>query len=196
MSLLNAWIAPDAAVIAVDTVGMAADGSPLHASKLVVVPHLNAVIGIRGQLALLTWLAVRANSAGFATFDDLLDAMPGMLAEAGAAVGDHLNVLGGSVPGYEVLVAGWSARQGRIVGRQFIRRDDMPDTSIVRDVDRHISPWHPSLEGLPTEPHGLEQLAGGQVLFMRTAFDAHCGGKLTIARLTRGAMTLQTTEEI
>lgn len=194
MSLLNAWIAPDAAVIAVDTVGMAADGSPLHASKLVVVPHLNAVIGIRGQLALLTWLAVRANSAGFATFDDLLDAMPGMLAEA--AIGDHLNVLGGSVPGYEVLVAGWSARQGRIVGRQFIRRDDMPDTSIVRDVDRHISPWHASMEGLPIEPGGLEQLARGQALFMRTAFDAHCGGKLTIARLTRDGLTLQTTKEI
>ena len=62
MSLLNAWIAPDAAIVVTDSIGMAADGSPLHASKLMVVPHLGAVIAIRGQLALLTWLTVRANS--------------------------------------------------------------------------------------------------------------------------------------
>ncbi len=192
MSLLNAWIAPDAAVIATDSIGMAADGSPLHASKLVVVPHLNAVIAIRGQLALLTWLAVRANSAGFATFDDLLDAMPGMLAEAGAAIGDRLSVLAGSAPGYEVVIAGPSDRQGRMIGRQFVSRGG---EQTVRDTDFHVSPWHPSMEGLPTAPHGIEQLARGQVIFMR-GLGAHCGGKLTIARLTRGAMTLQTTEEI
>jgi hypothetical protein len=191
MSLLNAWIAPDAAVIAVDTVGMAADGSPLHASKLVVVPHLGAAIALRGQLALLTWLAVRANSAGFATFDDLLDAMPGMLAEA--AIGDHLNVLAGSMEGHELLVAGWSDRQGRMIGRQYVKRGDMT-ASIERDVDHHISPWHPSMDGLPLDPGGLEQLGRGQVIFMR-GLGAHCGGKLTITRLTRGAMTLQTTEE-
>ena len=195
MSLLNAWIAPDAAIVVTDSIGMAADGSPLHASKLVVVPHLNAVIAARGQLALLTWLSVRANSAGFGALDDLLDAMPGMLAEAGAAIGDNLNVLAGSAPGYEIIVAGWSDRQGRMIGRQFVKRGDMT-ASIVRDVDRHISPWHASMEGLPIEPGGLEQLARGQALFMRTAFDAHCGGKLTIARLTRGELNLQTTEEI
>lgn len=194
MSLLNAWIAPDAAVVAVDTVGQAADGSPLHASKLQIVPHLGAVVGIRGQLALLTWLSVRANSAGFATFDDLLDAMPGMLAEARTAI-DHLNVLAGSAPGYEIIVAGWSDRQGRMIGRQFVKRGDMT-ASIERDVDHHVSPWHPSMDGLPLDPGGLEQLARGQVIFMR-GLGAHCGGKLTIARLTRGAMTLQkTTEEI
>ena len=195
MSLLNAWIAPQEAVVVTDAIGQAADGSPLHASKLVVVPHLGAIIALRGQLALLTWLTVRANSAGFATFDDLLDAMPGMLAEAGAAIGDNLNVLAGSAPGYEIIVAGWSDRQGRMIGRQFVKRGDMT-ASIVRDVDRHISPWHASMEGLPIEPGGLEQLARGQALFMRTAFDAHCGGKLTIARLTRGELNLQTTEEI
>ena len=192
MSLLNAWIAPDAAIIAVDTVGMAADGSPLHASKLMVVPHLGAVIAIRGQLALLTWLTVRANSAGFGALDDLLDAMPDMLAEAEAAIGHHLNVLGGSAPGYEVVIAGWSDRQGRMIGRQFVSRGG---EQTVRDTDFHVSPWHPSMEGLPTAPHGIEQLARGQVIFMR-GLGAHCGGKLTIARLTRGAMTLQTTEEI
>lgn len=193
MSLLNCWIAPDAAIVAVDTVGQAADGSPLHASKLQIVPHVGAVVGLRGQLALLTWLSVRANSAGFATFDDLLAAMPGMLAEATAAIG-HLTVAVGA-PGHEVIVAGWSDRQGRIVGRQFVKLADMTDP-VERDVDRHISPWHPSMEGLPTEPHGLEQLARGQVIFMRTAFDAHCGGKLTIARLTRDGLTLQRTKEI
>lgn len=190
MSLLNAWIAPDAAVIAVDTVGMAADGSPLHASKLVVVPHLGAVIALRGQLALLTWLAVRANSAGFATFDDLLDAMPGMLAEA--AIGDHLNVLAGSMEGHELLVTGWSDRQGRMIGRQLVSRGG---EQTARDTDFHVSPWHPSMDGLPLDPGGLEQLARGQVIFMR-GLGAHCGGKLTIARLTREKLDLQTTKEI
>jgi len=190
MSLLNAWIAPDAAIVAVDIVGMAADGSPLHASKLVVVPHLGAVIALRGQLALLTWLAVRANSAGFATFDDLLDAMPGMLAEAGAAIGDHLNVLAGSMEGHELLVTGWSDRQGRMVGRQFVKRGDMTD-SIERDVEHHVSPWHPSMDGLPLDPGGLEQLARGQVIFMR-GLGAHCGGRLTVAHLSREGLNLQT----
>lgn len=193
MSLLNAWIAPDAAIVVTDSIGMAADGSPLHASKLMVVPHLGAVVGLRGQLSMLVFLYLRANSASFATFDDLLDAMPGMLSEAEAAIGDHLNVLAGSAPGHEVVVVGWSDRQGRMVGRQYVK---VGATQTERDVDRHISPWHASMEGLPIEPGGLEQLARGQALFMRTAFDAHCGGKLTIARLTRGELNLQTTEEI
>jgi len=191
MSLLNAWIAPDAAVVAVDTVGQAADGSPLPASKLLPIPHLGAVIAIRGQLALLTWLAVRANSAGFATFNNLLNTIPNMLAKA--AIDGQLNVLAGSMEKHTLLVAGWSDRQGRMIGRQLVKRGDMT-ASIERDVDRHISPWHASMEGLPIEPGGLEQLARGQALFMRTAFDAHCGGKLTIARLTRGELTLQTKE--
>ena len=194
MSLLNAWIAPDAAVIAVDTVGMAADGYPLHASKLVVVPHLGAVIALRGQLAWLAWLSVRANSAGFATFDDLLDAMPGALGEAEAVIGHHLNVLGGSAPGHEIIVAGWSDRQGRMIGRQFVKRGDMT-ASIERDVDHHVSPWHASMDGLPLDPGGLEQLARGQVIFMR-GLGAHCGGRLTVARLSREGLNLQTTEEI
>lgn len=194
MSLLNFWASPQEAIVVVDTVGMAADGSPLHASKLMVVPHLGAVIGIRGQLALLTWLTVRANSAGFGALDDLLDAMPGMLAEAEAAIGAHLIVLAGSAPGHEIIVAGWSDRQGRMIGRQFVKRGDMT-ASIERDVDHHVSPWHPSMDGLPLDPGGLEQLARGQVIFMR-GLGAHCGGKLTIARLTRGEINLQTTEEI
>ena len=194
MSLLNAWIAPQEAVVVTDAIGVAADGSPLPASKLLPIPHLGAVVGIRGQLALLTWLTVRANSAGFGALDDLLDAMPGMLAEAGAAIGDNLNVLAGSAPGYEIIVAGWSDRQGRMIGRQFVKRGDMT-ASIERDVDHHVSPWHPSMDGLPLDPGGLEQLARGQVIFMR-GLGAHCGGKLTIARLTRGELNLQTTEEI
>lgn len=190
MSLLNAWIAPDAAIVAVDTVGMAADGSPLPASKLQLIPHLAAAIAIRGQLALLAWLSVRANSAGFATFDDLLDAMPGMLVEA--AIGDHLNVLAGSAPGHEIIVAGWSDRQGRMIGRQLVSRGG---EQTARDTDFHVSPWHPSMDGLPLDPGGLEQLARGQVIFMR-GLGAHCGGKLTVARLIRGELTLQTTKEI
>ena len=179
--------------VVTDAIGQAADGSPLHASKLMVVPHLGAVIAIRGQLALLTWLTVRANSAGFGALDDLLDAMPDMLAEAEAAIGHHLNVLGGSAPGYEVVIAGWSDRQGRMIGRQFVKRGDMLE-SIERDVDHHVSPWHPSMDGLPLDPGGLDQLARGQATFMR-GLGAHCGGKLPIARLTRGEL-IQTTKEI
>jgi len=190
MSLLNFWASPQEAVIAVDTVGMAADGSPLPASKLLPIPHLNAVIAIRGQLVLLAWLSVRANSAGFATFDDLLDAMPGMLAEAGAAIDHNLSVLAGSMEGHELLVAGWSDRQGRMIGRQYVKRGDMT-ASIERDVDHHISPWHPSMDGLPTAPHGIEQLARGQVIFMR-GLGAHCGGRLTVAHLSREGLNLQT----
>lgn len=192
MSLLNFWASPQEAIVVTDSIGMAADGSPLHASKLVVVPHLGAVIALRGQLALLTWLAVRANSASFATCDDLLVAMPGMLVEATAAI-DHLTVLAGSAPGHETIIAGWSDRQGRIVGRQYVKQGAMPP--VERDVDHHVSPWHPSMDGLPLDPGGIEQLARGQVIFMR-GLGAHCGGKLTVARLIRGELTLQTTKEI
>ena len=71
MSLLNAWILPAEAIIAVDTDGVGDEGERMPSSKMLLVPHLNAVLALRGQLALLSYLFTRALSGSFDSFDEL-----------------------------------------------------------------------------------------------------------------------------
>lgn len=190
MSLLNAWILPDEAIIAVDTDGVDDEGIRMPTSKLLLVPHLNAVLALRGQLALLSFLLVRSISSALDSFDALCDAMPAMLGEAAGAIPGEL-VVASPIDGFELVAAGWSARRSRMAARLFVKRGDMPDM-LERDVDRFVSPWNEAMQGVTVAPQALDKIARAQVRWMRETFPgAACGGRLIVCRLTRRSATLE-----
>jgi hypothetical protein len=189
MSLLNAWISPTAAIVAVDTDGVGQDGARMPSSKLLPIPHLNAVLALRGQSALLSFVFVRCISSGFETFDQLADALPAMLIEAEDSVDDE-HLVDGPQIGNELLAVGWSDRKGQMAGRQFVKRGDMTEFSET-DAAFHVSPWHASLQRQKIEPQALDQIARAQVRWMRETFpNAACGGTLVVCSLNRKAMGL------
>ncbi len=193
MSLLNAWISPQEAIVAVDSDGVSQGGCRLPSSKLLPIPHLNVVLGLRGQLAFLSFLHMRACSAALDSFDDLLAVMPELLAEAEAFTRcSGLTVdTNGALAGNELLAVGWSPREKRMLGLQCVKRGDMPAFS-VQEVDRHVSPWHASMQHIRIAPANVAQIARAQVRWMRESFpQAACGGSLIVCRLSRNAMTLR-----
>src|SRR5688500_15033761 len=183
MSLLNAWIKPYEAIVAVDSDGVGQNGGRLPSSKLLVIPHLNVVLAVRGQAAFLSFVFTRCVSSGFDTFDAIVDAMPGVLGDADRLVPKEL-IVGDYrlASGNELIATGWSDRMNKMLLMQYVRRDDMTEFS-QRDVDYHIAPWSSDMVGCPTNSKSLERLSRLQIDWMRRIDpNAACGGKLIVAR--------------
>ena len=73
MSILNVWMSADRALVAVDTLGLEADGKTFdECSKLYVLPHSNLVIAGRGLVSFscLIYQALHVRNLGYDT-DDL-----------------------------------------------------------------------------------------------------------------------------
>lgn len=189
MSLLNAWITPAAALVAVDTDGAGFDGARMSASKLLPIPHLNAVVAIRGQLAFLSFVFLRCISSPFESFDDLVDALPVVLREADRLIAAEY-VVAGCAQGNELIAVGWSDRKGAMCGMQFVKRDAM-ERFTVEEADFHVSPYGTALSDLHIGPSNVEAIARAQVGWMRESFGAPCGGRLLLCNLDRHAMSVR-----
>lgn len=191
MSLLNAWVTPTEATVAVDTDGMDQEGGRIVASKLLTIPHLGAVIGLRGQAAFLAFTFLRCLSASHATFDEMLDSMPAHLAATDAELPPELIALEGGEMGNELIAVGWSDRKAAMLGRRFVRRGGTLEFAIA-DFDLHISPWHQgTMNGLPVrKPSAIERIAAAQVDWMRSTFNAICGGQLLVCEVRRRSVTV------
>jgi hypothetical protein len=191
MSILDAWVTPTEAIVAVDTDGARDDGSRFAASKMLPMPHLGCVLALRGQAAFLSMLFVACASAGFDSVDELDDVMPALLEEVHAGIPAHLFTSAAHVkPGNELLLVGWSERRDAMLGRQFILRAGEPLTA--RDFGQHISPWDAdAMRKVPTTPHDVDKIALAQVEWMRAKFDSPaCGGKLLVAHVSQKGIAI------
>lgn len=191
MSLLDAWVSDFDALVAVDTDGARIDGSRFPASKLLPMPHLNAVLAIRGQAAFLQILFLRCIGSGFDGFDQMADALPIMIEEA------HENLLAYDQLiardcrfGHELVAVGWSHRRERMLGRQFTAGED--GKFIERDLGMHIAPWHSSIPRIEPVRKNVDRIATAQVDWMQNTFpDAACGGQLLTAHVKRDGIDLR-----
>lgn len=187
MSLLNVWVTPSDVLVGVDTDGTAPGGSRIVTSKLLPIPHLPAVLALRGQAALLAGLFLR--SLSFASYDDLVDEMPALLAEVGGSLPSELIAADGVAgQGHEVLVAGYSPRRERMHGRMFIDREGR---KAERDVeDYFLSPWDKAWRVAPHRDN-VQKIAAQQVEWMRNSFaNAACGGALILCRVMQGGLVV------
>jgi hypothetical protein len=155
MSLLNFWTDQENALLCVDTLGSYAEtGRTGHMSKAVVIPHLNAVLACRGDLALLYRLAAR--SAGATTIEQLVSEVPN-LAEA-AEQGQ-----GASALGTEFALVGWSPMAGQMTSYRFLR--PAPGARFASKVSFGSAAPSDGFAGFPEYPgmNGLKAFCRAQV---------------------------------
>ena len=204
MSILNAWIDRDTALVSCDTEVKLPGGAVSEISKMAVLVSMNAVIGYRGHMLFLGPL-VGSCHAAFGDFDELLKTLPELLKScfnlaAAEAVRRGVTDMDSDLAGFdheEVVVVGWSPSHGRMIGRQYVQRDR--GTGFVSSaIDPHYcTPWIGRDDGSlgdlpePKTPEAMTQLAKAQVRFARQNFPkASAGGRLILASVDRNSVTI------
>lgn len=186
MSLINVWVTPAEAIIGVDTLSAAEDGRRLHASKVFPIAHLNAVLAWRGQSIFHDCLLMHCHMVGAQSLDELIDAMPEMLARVEVLVAPHL-IAGKQidfVEGNELVLAGWSQRRSRMLGWCFRKVGDMEDWQDGEILYCHAPKCD---EDIPNKPAFMERFARAQVRKM----NGMAGGTLIVCRVTQNGITLR-----
>ena len=190
MSLLDAWITPAEAIVAVDTDGVDQNRERKGMSKLLALPHLNAVIAMRGSGNFLASAFHLCMSRGLDSFDDLLSEVSGILRFAEATLASGLRVAG--FPDMELVVVGYSDKEGRMLGRLFTKRGDEQDFT-AKDTEGCIAPYDAAtMADIPRTADALAAIARAQVRYMQATAGLG-GGKLIVARLERDHLFLHRT---
>lgn len=181
MSLLNVWVSPERALIAVDTDAITPDGQHFGMSKLLVLPHAETVFAFRGDRRFMHDLFGRFY---LARCDVDLDAIMSGMGEMLASVILGLRQAGEAPLSYEVAVVGWSASEARVRGFWCTGRTDEDDWDLEEITSARVTPWRlPNLRMTPNV-EGMRELAVQQAEWLRADGDAG-GGRLLVAQLTR-----------
>lgn len=195
MSLLNVWVSPARALVAVDTLCNVGASATIHASKLLVLPHANLVLAGRGDLvmfaALVNQVQLQSESVDI---DTLAARIAGMLDSAVAARNEYATKLGHgcSFEAGEYVLVGWSKSQNRVIG---IACERLQGERYARCYP--IEPWRiaPDAEWENPPPvhsvAAMETVARQQVAFQREVLpSAAIGGQLHVAHIMRDAITV------
>lgn len=183
MSLINAVHMGDHALISADTEAVFSDGSRGNVSKLLTIPHVNAVIAVRGSLAFLQ--KAHAEFCTMSNFDQMAERAELVMSYALTQQGntEHLDRY---AHGAEMVFAGYSQKAGRVV-IHLIRCEGIGhDTEAHLDIANAILPGNLgiSLEGITASREGLIELTSRQVKAIREhAPDAAAGGNLIVAEV-------------
>lgn len=187
MSLLNVWVSPERAMVAVDTDGINPAGQHFGMSKLLVLPHAEIVFAFRGDRRFMHDLFSRFYLAACdVDFDAVMAAMPQML----ASVILGFREASAAPQPYEVAVVGWSASESRLRGFWCTGRTDEDDWDREEIEGARITPWRlPNLKITPNV-EGMQELGKQQATWLRADGDAG-GGRLLVAQLTRREIILR-----
>lgn len=202
MSLVNAFVYPDHAFVCVDTEAVLPDGTSAEVSKLFALPHVNAVVACRGTV-LLNSILMAFVVAADGDFDGISKRLPNLLSEAferAIALAPALSVAEELVGCAEVIIVGFSPAMDRIVLHSFKRETLAGDFVTTNNVGSYsIGPYWAdiglNIDALRLKPNGegLETLALAQVQLMRVREPAAAaGGRLILAEIRRGSMTIRT----
>lgn len=193
MSILNALIRDDGAVVIVDTEGRdMVSGTRWHCSKMTALPAAPMVFAGRGCLGTF-WAAATGLATTGGDFDGMAAALPALAHEAWTAIAAKA-VAAGLPPGEadaEFLAVGWSAAHGAIVG-QFCARTPTGWTLRTLRNAIHCAPWDASLGGpAPTASNAVQlgALVPRQLAY-HGAVAPHigCGGRMLVCRISRDAI--------
>ncbi|MHB9799973.1 hypothetical protein ACYCAX_19430 [Pseudomonas sp. MT3] len=193
MSILNAFITPDLGLVGFDTEGVMPDGSVVEGCKVIVLPHINAVIGFRG----LDFVQATAspNLVGFkGTLEALADDLPRFLTDVIKHCREHYQPPEEHLATNLVLV-GYSQAKKEVVG-YMIKWEvgaDAAQSELI--VGQSIAPFW-SREDLPAGIHadrqGMIALAQHQSRLSRERMpEFAAGGRLFIAEVRRDSISIQ-----
>lgn len=192
MSILNAHIEAERALVAVDThIGNPGD-RPRHGSKLLALPHAPAVVAARGEVALFGSVFHNLHANALEDVDWMASAMPCILQELH---GQRCRAdLSRRYPfqGLEVALVGWSPMGKRMRG---VRWECWPGESTFRETP--IDPWsmspNPGYSELPPPPNSADRMqavARDQLTALRQA-NAVAGGRLLLAEVRPDAVSVR-----
>ena len=138
MSIVNAFIRHDLALVGVDTGGLNPDGAPIEASKIIFLPHLSAVVAFRGVM--VTMMSAAPSILGFGgDFDQLAEGMPGIMTQAMDIAKQHIDI--DSWGGTNFVLVGYSPKAGRMVGHVFDKRTGEQEITVLNDETCAIGPF-------------------------------------------------------
>lgn len=195
MSIMNVWIEPDRATVAVDTEGFDPRFGKIWVSKMVPHVQLNAVLAARGSGGLIAVMCsgLLRDPRGF---DALTADMPGLAAASlveyerqAAKMGVSLDSLS---PADQIAWVGWSDEEQQMVGWLYLR--GVGERTFTQ---RRIKPWvvmpGEPFTGLPDTPKShADHLRIGrqQTRWHRSALPGRAiGGDMIVAEFDRAAMT-------
>ena len=184
MSLLNVWVRPHRALIAVDTAAFMG-GEDGEFSKLLPISHARTLFAARGDRRFLWDLHRRCYlGVGTVDYDTIVEWLPHILKsmlteyrEAAAAAFD-----------FEFCIVGWSPANNEIRGR-FYHGSTGEDFYDEDDLGQRIGPW--TSDARPCMPDSIEnmQALATQQIPMLATLGGPGGGKLLVVELTERAMT-------
>lgn len=205
MSIVNAFVSPECAVVCADTEAGPDGGPYTEVSKLVPLPHMNAVVAFRGSMLFLSGALTGMFVSGCG-FDELSRQMPDLLklsSDTAIRMLPRVDLAGAMTSeeaGYgEAILVGFSPTVGRIVGHHFRRQTLDSGFVTTNNVSYFSAPaWNdvdlalPSLHNQPSR-EGLKELALAQMRLVRernTPGEA-AGGRLIYAEIRRDSMTVE-----
>lgn len=192
MSLLNVWVSPERALVAVDTDGMTPGGPHFGMSKLLPLVHAQTVFAGRGDRRFLWDLFSRYHLANAdVDYDAIIDSLPQLLASVIAGLRQD-----GYAPfDYQFAIVGWSPVQQRVSGRWYVGRTD-DDGYDVDELGARVAPWQDTEAArVPDSHQNIRWLAERQVSWLR-AEGAAGGGDLLVTEVSKDQLTIQRIDHI
>ncbi|HKQ25449.1 MAG TPA: hypothetical protein VJT81_13490 [Burkholderiales bacterium] len=196
MSILNLFIGPEKALLAVDTEGLLPDGSKASVSKMYALPHIHAVMGFRGHTLLMNCVYNSFSLIKIDSFDDFLEVIPKSWPgtfKAACDVAKQIRLDRSLIASMELVVVGWSQKRECLFGREFYQ-NTVAEGLVAKDiVDPYMAPWDESIASFrPFNVFEMERLARLQVQLLHEKAPGHPGGgRLIVCEMAPGAMLIR-----
>jgi len=108
MSLLNVWVSHATARVVVDTEGRTDEGEYFELSKMVALPHANAVIAGRGINTFLAMVVEALQLRKAPSFDAMAEQMPAVLQTVTGYLKTQSDIPHEVIHDQEIVLVGWS----------------------------------------------------------------------------------------
>lgn len=211
MSLLNAHVTRDRALVAVDTetsLGMRANAAAgltrFQSAKMFPLVHANVLLAGRGENAFLMPVLFKLTTMQTSSFDALAWALEKFLLrqavdEAHASVRAAGGPEGFDIGTQEVCIFGWSDSLDSMAGKAFFRDANDPAWYPLEVTTGWATPWWDDWGDEPEMPTDEALLEAARRQAGRTwseAPDVPLGGRLIVADLTRHGMIIRPAGEL
>ena len=195
MSIINAFIRPDVAMVGCDTEGVGDNGERFECSKLYVLNHLNAVVAFRGYVATVMYSV--PGMVGFnGSFDDLAEAMPGILNTAQQAASSVYDMTGKREPDdftdVQCVLVGYSPKLGRMTGHLYDSKPNTFEFDRRSDMENIVAPGLDDMPSIEADHKGMATLAKAQCEWVRQQnTNKSAGGRFFIAEIKKGGISIE-----
>lgn len=198
MSIISAVCNGDSAIVVTDTDVRLPDGKRGHVSKLLLLPHCNAVMVGRGSVMTNSYLHAALTMSAW-DYDEITERMQSALKTA-FGLTQSQGEFGPSADiaqGAEVALCGYSPKAGRVVLNLYRSYDGGKTIEAHSDIPNALAPADDiRTDDLSPDRDGLIALAGRQIEAIRKHHPgAAAGGRLVIATVSKASTLIESIDD-